>query len=538
MNINIALFELYRRNEHLIVLTLSFMVCIAFSWAYPISILDEARNAEAAREMMVEKDYIVPYFNGNLRTDKPPFHYYFMILGFKLFGVNAFAARFFSAVCGAGVFWLIYANNREFLGQSTARLAFLIGISCIVFVQEFHLAVPDPYLIFFFTLSLFSFYRYYTSNVVKWLFFMYVGAALGTLAKGPVALLLPALSIFVFLIFQQKLNIKTIMGFKPVLGLLVISAITFPWYMVVHVKTDGAWTQEFFFSHNLDRFGGAKEGHGGNFLLTFLFVLLGLLPFSFFIPQSLVLAWRERKSNSFLFFCLIVSATVITFFSLSGTKLPNYTMPAYPFLIVILSNCLMGAVHDTNKHKFLKYSFIMLVTVSVLIPFVVWFAFSTERNLTGFNYLAFLFLVPAAFSILAFVFFLQKKITRSYTTLAVGWIFAGLLVFGIAYPKLSRLTPASVAKSYIDENTKVIVYKRLDSAFPFNFQRTFNVYNSLDEITKAYLSQPGLLIMSNHKDAAKLLLLPNAEVLINQKTLFENHTTVLIRKKMVQPPSP
>ena len=76
------------------------LVSFTFINAYPISILDEAKNAEAAREMWASGDYWVPKFNGELRTDKPPLHYYFMLLGFKLFGTTILGARFFSAVMG------------------------------------------------------------------------------------------------------------------------------------------------------------------------------------------------------------------------------------------------------------------------------------------------------------------------------------------------------------------------------------------------------------------------------------------------------
>ena len=50
------------------------LVSFTFVNAYPISILDEAKNAEAAREMWASGDYWVPKFNGELRTDKPPLH--------------------------------------------------------------------------------------------------------------------------------------------------------------------------------------------------------------------------------------------------------------------------------------------------------------------------------------------------------------------------------------------------------------------------------------------------------------------------------
>src|SRR5690606_33466479 len=93
--------------------------------------------------------------------------------------------------------------------------AFLL-CSAIFFVQEFHLAVPDPYLIFFVSFALFNFYDFYhirrlsevearnsnlifRKNYLSWLLF-YTSLGLGVLAKGPVAIALPGLIILVFLI--------------------------------------------------------------------------------------------------------------------------------------------------------------------------------------------------------------------------------------------------------------------------------------------------------------------------------------------------
>ena len=64
------------------------LMCFTFLNSYPVSILDESKNVEAAREMIESGDYWIPKFNGELRTDKPPLHYYFMVIGMKLFGVN------------------------------------------------------------------------------------------------------------------------------------------------------------------------------------------------------------------------------------------------------------------------------------------------------------------------------------------------------------------------------------------------------------------------------------------------------------------
>src|SRR5215471_19925044 len=66
---------------------LAFLLLFRLS-ATPIYILDEAKNSECAREMMERDNWIVPVFNGALRIDKPPLHYFFMIAAYKIFGVT------------------------------------------------------------------------------------------------------------------------------------------------------------------------------------------------------------------------------------------------------------------------------------------------------------------------------------------------------------------------------------------------------------------------------------------------------------------
>lgn len=65
--------QFYKKFDNWLVFIIAFLTCTSFVGNYPIYILDEARNSEAAREMLENLNFIVPYFNGELRTDKPPF---------------------------------------------------------------------------------------------------------------------------------------------------------------------------------------------------------------------------------------------------------------------------------------------------------------------------------------------------------------------------------------------------------------------------------------------------------------------------------
>ena len=75
--------------------------------------LDEVKNAEAARQMIVQNDFITPVFNGELRTDKPPLHYYFMAGSYQMFGFHPFSARFFSAFMGLLTLLVIYLFTKK-----------------------------------------------------------------------------------------------------------------------------------------------------------------------------------------------------------------------------------------------------------------------------------------------------------------------------------------------------------------------------------------------------------------------------------------
>ena len=72
----------------ILVLLLSVLLFFSFLGGTSVFQVAEARNAECAREMMEHKEWVVPTFNGELRTDKPALEYYGMMAGFWILGVN------------------------------------------------------------------------------------------------------------------------------------------------------------------------------------------------------------------------------------------------------------------------------------------------------------------------------------------------------------------------------------------------------------------------------------------------------------------
>ncbi len=188
---------------------------------------DEPRNARCAVEMIQRQDWIVPMFNDQLRTHKPILLYWFEIASYSLLGVNEFAARFPSAICGSLTVLAIYSLARRMVDARFGLWSAIALASSTMFVVASRAATPDAVLICFSTLgiALLAAQIHSSSGVwskssgvsdaepigglVKPNFRLgYLGyAALGcaVLAKGPVGLVIP-LTVVLTWAFVQRLQ--------------------------------------------------------------------------------------------------------------------------------------------------------------------------------------------------------------------------------------------------------------------------------------------------------------------------------------------
>ena len=105
---------------------------------------DEPRNAGCAAEMMERGDYVVPMFNNQLRHQKPVLLYWLMIGAYSVFGVNEFAARFWSAALGVGTVLLTYGIARRWANPNVGLIAAIALATSVMFdvAAPFRLQVP------------------------------------------------------------------------------------------------------------------------------------------------------------------------------------------------------------------------------------------------------------------------------------------------------------------------------------------------------------------------------------------------------------
>ena len=335
---------------------LLFFGCIAFhvlgTWSVPLIDRDEPRFAEASREMIERGDYVVPHFNNQLRLDKPPLAYWAQVVSFRILGESDFAARFPSAIAAALVAMSILAWGKQIGGERVGWWAAIIFTLSLQTFLHAKAAVADMWLVLFVTTAHWAGWELIqrASTSWKWWLVFYFSLALGFLAKGPIAWT-PLLTIAAMKYFSRDVEVAK--QFKFVRGILLMLAIVALWGVPALIQTHGEFLRIGIGRHVFGRSLVAMEGHGSNsfgvylLLLPFYFVAVfaSFFPWSIKLPALTKKLWRNPDKVDIY----LVSGAGIIFviFMLIKTKLPHYTLPAFPLLALL-------AARHIDSERFLK----------------------------------------------------------------------------------------------------------------------------------------------------------------------------------------
>ena len=230
---------------------------------------DEPRYSAIAREMLATGDYITPRLYGVAWFEKPVLMYWLAALGFKLFGVNEFGARFPSALGATISVIAVYWCGRRLWDRSLGFLAALILATSIGFFAFARAASMDMLLTACLTLAMAFFLVAMNDETPRrrlWLYGFYAAIGLGILAKGPVAILLPALSMCAFNLLRGKWGDWRTWGLK---SLWITVLVAGPWYFFCALFNGRPFIEQFFINQNFERFTSTIHGHGPAHLFLF-----------------------------------------------------------------------------------------------------------------------------------------------------------------------------------------------------------------------------------------------------------------------------
>jgi len=302
-------------------------------------------------------------------------------------------------------------------------------------------------------------------------------------------------------------------------------AVAIPWYLLVDKATNGKWTKGFFLQHNFGRFSEPMEGHGGLFIIVPIIILLGMLPASIFIGESLK-KFKTRFSDPFLRLAFSVVAIFIVFYCISSTKLPNYAMPCYPFVALLLGHFINKAWED-NKAPL--YPFIILLIINIALPVAAYFGIKKEVNTTGMETLAGFLLVLTAAAIIAFYFMLKKNFRKSVISSFILYSLFHVLMFNWLYPAIYKQNPMSKTIDLVKKYEHIVSYQIFHPSYTYYLPERVPVFKNLDSL-KIYLQENKAAVISRKNFAEELRSIGLKEE-SSVHDLFEGNTTVIYSNK-------
>jgi 4-amino-4-deoxy-L-arabinose transferase-like glycosyltransferase len=293
---------------------------------------DEALYAVRAKSILYfgcfwdQSTYAV---NGLYSASHPPLYIWLTTLSFSLFGINEFAARFFSSLFGVGCIILTYYFGKKLFSPKVGFFS-AIFLSINPFFTFWSMQAQfDVALTFFFSISIYFYYKSIESNSTRDTILTGIFAGLALMTKlfvGGIALII----IFLYEIFNKKeFEIK-----KILIIFFMTLVIALPWhiYMIfLHSNYD-----LFFFFKQAQLFDRTFSGIENNskelgifFFINQLIVYtpLLLIPFLVYLLKNRKIIIKDILFIWFILYFLIISAI--------STKLPVYLIPSLiPFMIL------------------------------------------------------------------------------------------------------------------------------------------------------------------------------------------------------------
>lgn len=330
------------------VIALTFLCCILFLpgiAGLPVTDRDEARFAQASKQMLETGDYIDIRLQDRPRYKKPAGIYWLQAAsaaaaetaGATLTGIWAYRIPSFLGALAAVL--LTFWAGRAIIGRESALIAAALFASCLMLSFEARIAKADGALIATIALAQGALFRLYMAPAgsatrgLAALFWLGLGA--GILIKGPPA---PAIAVLtcatVLLAGRRRAWLKNLHWRW---GVLLLLAVTLPWLIAIGMSSNGDFFRQSVAQDFAGKLHSTHEKHGGPpgfYVLAFFWTFW---PATLFLTGGTIRSlWTWQRSRRVIF----LAAWIVPFWLVIEaipTKLPHYALPLYPAIAMAIA---------------------------------------------------------------------------------------------------------------------------------------------------------------------------------------------------------
>jgi 4-amino-4-deoxy-L-arabinose transferase-like glycosyltransferase len=336
------------RWPHLWLVLLCLALWLPGFTSIPAGDRDESRFAQASRQMVETGDYVRIRLGEVERNKKPAGIHWAQaasVHALETLGIHSDARHRIWAYripSLAGALLAVLATfhlGRALVGRRAAFLGAAMLAGSFVLVIETHIAKTDAALLGTVAIAMGLMGRAYLNPNTftarhAAAFWLVLGASI--LLKGPIGPAVPLLAGITLAVMDKawKNGARWLGALRPAWGVPVMVLAATPWFVAVNIATEGRFLADAIGGDMLSKVGGADENHWGPpgyYALTFG---MAAFPAAFLVLRAIPGAWADRLQRPTRFL-LAWAVPIWLMFEAVTTKLPHYTLPAFPAIMLM-----------------------------------------------------------------------------------------------------------------------------------------------------------------------------------------------------------
>jgi 4-amino-4-deoxy-L-arabinose transferase-like glycosyltransferase len=421
---------------------------------------DEARFAQATKQMIETGDYVDIRFQEESRYKKPVGIYWLqaaVVRAAEAVGVREARTTIglyrIPSLLGAllavlATYWAAMA----FVSRRAALMAGAMMATSILLGVEARLAKTDAMLLLTCVTALGAMARAYLAEqgdrpsslpplAIAAIFWAAIAA--GIMIKGPMILMFVGFAIAALVAMDR--SARWLKRLKPLLGVPFALAIVMPWLVAIFIRTGGSFFTESVGGDMLSKVAGGQETHGlppGFYAVTFW---LTFLPGALLAGLAAPAVWRTRSEPGCrLLLAWIVPAWIV--FELVPTKLPHYVMPLYPAFAILIA----GVVDSRSLSRNLwlvrgtVWWFVLMMIVAVLL-ITLQIVIGHQLGLWTWTFAA----AAVIFSLFAWLLYESDGAEASLARAALASLMLSFAAYAATFPGLRQLFPSVDLATYM-----------------------------------------------------------------------------------------
>lgn len=312
---------------------------------------DESRFAQATRQMVESGDYVRIRLGEVERNKKPAgIHWAQAAVVHRLeaAGIPArgaiWAYRLPSLIGGLIAVLATCFLGRALVGRRAAFVAAAMLAPCMVLLVETHIAKTDAALLAAVTVAMGLMGRAYLAPdafTARQAAAFWAVLGLGVLLKGPIAPMVPLLAGITLAVTDRpagarfwRLSAPWFPALRMGWGLPLMVLFAAPWFVAIGIATEGRFFAEAIGGDMLDKVGSGEEAHWGPPGMYAAIFGITAFPSAWIVLRALPGSWADRMQAPVRFLLAWAVPTWLLFEAVA-TKLPHYTLPAFPALMLL-----------------------------------------------------------------------------------------------------------------------------------------------------------------------------------------------------------